>query len=594
MAGNGVDDSVSDDSVRAGGLPGELPPDEGQFDFDWVIVGSGFGGSVSALRLAEKGYRVAMIEVGRRFGERDYAKTAWNLRRYFWMPRLGMRGILRMTPFKDLFVVSGSGVGGGSLGYANTLYRPRPAFYTAAQWGSMADWEKELGPHYLTAERMLGVTLYRDEGPADRLLHEYAAETGADDTYAHTQVGVFFDRPGVTVADPYFGGEGPDRTGCMKCGSCMIGCRHGAKNTLVKNYLWFAEKLGVEIRPERQVTEIRPLGAEDGSEGYRLETQRSGAIVRRRREEITARGVIVSAGAIGTNQLLADCRHSGALPRISDRLGHVVRSNSESIQAVTVPSGEYDFSRSIAITSSIYPDPDTHIEVVTYGEGGTILSRLFTIATGNGTRLTRPVKWIGAMLRHPLKTARLLFWPRNWSRNTVILLVMQSLDSAMQLKPKRKLFGRGVRLQTEQDPERPNPTFIQAAEDVTNWFAERTGGIAQSGITEPTLNIPTTAHILGGAVVGEGPKTGVIDGDNRVFGYRNLLVCDGSAVPANPGVNPSLTITAMSERAMSRIPMADGTEELLQLPDEARAARTSETVEPISIDGLAAAADTWT
>jgi cholesterol oxidase len=374
----------------------------------------------------------------------------------------------------------------------------------------------------------------------------------------------------------------------------MIGCRHGAKNTLVKNYLWFAEKLGVEVRPERQVTEIRPLRSEDGSDGYRITTQRSGAILHRDRQEITARGVVVSAGAIGTNQLLANCRHSGALPRISDRLGHVVRSNSESIQAVTVPGGEYDFSRSIAITSSIYPDPDTHIEVVTYGEGGTILSRLFTIATGNGTRLTRPVKWIGAMLRHPLKTSRLLLWPRNWSRNTVILLVMQSLDSAMRLKPKRKLLGRGVRLQTEQEPERPNPTFIQAAEDVTNWFAERTGGIAQSGITEPTLNIPTTAHILGGAVVGSGPETGVVDADNRVFGYQNLLVCDGSAVPANPGVNPSLTITAMTERAMSRIPLAEGTVEPLHLPGEARGALTLENVEPISIDGFAAAAETWT
>ncbi len=597
MADRRTEDPAPGAANGSSGSPhpeGGLPPDRGQFDFDWVIVGSGFGGSVSALRLAEKGYRVAVIEVGRRFGERDYAKTAWNLRRYFWMPRLGMRGILRMSPFKDLFVVSGSGVGGGSLGYANTLYRPRPAFYTAAQWGSMADWEKELGPHYLTAERMLGVTLYRDEGPADRLLHEYAAETGADDTYANTQVGVFFDRPGVTVPDPYFGGEGPDRTGCMKCGSCMIGCRHGAKNTLTKNYLWFAEKLGVEVVPERQVTEIRPLGAEDGADGYRLETQRSGAILRRQKRQITARGVIVAAGAVGTNRLLANCRHTGALPRISERLGHVVRSNSESIQAVTVPSGEYDFSRSIAITSSIYPDPDTHIEVVTYGEGGSIISRLFTIATGNGTRLTRPVKWLGAMLRHPVKTARLILWPRNWSRNTVILLVMQSLDSAMRLAPKRKLFGRGVRLQTEQDPERPNPTFIQAAEDVTNWFAERTGGIAQSGITEPTLNIPTTAHILGGAVVGESPATGVVDADNRVFGYRNLLVCDGSAVPANPGVNPSLTITAMTERAMSRIPRAEGVDELLHLPDEARAARTPETVDPIPIGDLAQAADTWT
>ncbi len=573
-------------STSNGGLPGRSE----DFDFDWVIVGSGFGGSVSALRLAEKGYRVAVIEVGRRFRDDDFAKTAWNMRRYFWMPRLGLRGIMRMTTFKDLFVVSGSGVGGGSLGYANTLYRPRPSFYSNPQWDGLADWETELAPHYDTAERMLGVEQYPDQGPADALLEEYAKAEGFGDTYANTRVGVHIGRPGVTVEDPYFGGEGPERTGCMRCGSCMVGCRHGAKNTLVKNYLWFAEKLGVEVRPGRQVKAIRPLGAEDGSDGYRLLTQRSGALLRKQKAEITARGVVISAGALGTNSLLANCRHNGDLPRLSDRVGHVVRSNSESIQAVTVPDDSYDFSESIAITSSIYPDPETHIEVVTYGEAGDIMSRLFSVMTGDGTRLTRPVKWIGAMLRHPLQTARLIFLPKNWSRRTVILLVMQSLDSAMRLKPKRKLFGRGVKLQTEQDPERPNPTYIEAAEKVTRWFADRTGGIPQSGITESTLNIPTTAHILGGAVVGDGPESGVIDADNRAFGYLNLLVCDGSAVPANPGVNPSLTITAMTERAMSKVPMAEGAEELLHLPTQARAA---DGPPPITISSTGAVTETW-
>jgi cholesterol oxidase len=556
-----------------------------QHDYDWVIIGSGFGGSVSALRLAEKGYRVAVIEVGRRFEDKDFAKTAWNVRRYFWMPNIGLRGILRMTPFKDVLVVSGAGVGGGSLGYANTLYRPRPAFYKDEQWGHLADWEVELGPHYMTAERMLGVTLYRDEGPADELLHQYAAETGADDTYAHTQVGVHFGEAGETVPDPYFGGEGPDRTGCKKCGSCMVGCRYGAKNTLVKNYLYFAEKLGVRVFPGRKVTDVRPIGAADGSDGYRLSTERSGSIFRKQKSGITAGGVIISAGAIGSNSLLANCRHSGALPRLSERVGYVVRTNSESIQAVTAPDDSRDFSRSVAITSSIYPDPDTHIEVVTYGKAGDIMSRMFTMLTGNGTRLTRPVKWVGAMMRHPLQTAKLFFMPRKWSQRTVILLVMQSIDSAMRLKPVRRKFSRGVRLQTEQDPLRPNPTFIQAAEDVTKWFAEQTGGTAQSGIGEATLNIPTTAHILGGAVVGSGPDTGVIDADNRVFGYENLMVCDGSAVPANPGVNPSLTITAMTERAMSKIPMADGVDEPLHLPDEARGARTHDSLAAIDTSG---------
>ncbi len=542
----------------------------GNFDFDWIVIGSGFGGSVSALRLAEKGYRVGILECGRRYRDEDFAKSAWNLRRYFWMPRLGLRGIFRMTAFKDLFIVSGSGVGGGSLGYANTLYRARPAFFRDTQWGGLADWEPELTPHYDTAERMLGVATYPDKGPADDLLREYGEEIGVGDTFKPTRVGAYFGEPGVEVDDPFFAGEGPRRSGCVRCGSCMVGCRHGAKNTLVKNYLWFAEKLGVEILPERQVTEITPLGSEDGSDGYRVTSRRAGAwLTRRRTNNLTARGVVVAAGALGTNKLLADCRHRGSLPRLSDRVGHVVRSNSESIQAVTAPDDERNFAESVAITSSIYPHPDTHIEVVTYGHGGDLMSRLFTVMTGPGTRVTRPLKWVGAMLRHPLRTLRLL-WPLGWSRRTVILLVMQTTDAAMRLVPKRKLLRRGIRLQTEQDPERPNPTYIPAAGRVAEWFAQRTGGIAQSGITESSLNIPTTAHILGGAVIGDGPEHGVVDAANRVYGYENLMVCDGAAIPANPGVNPSLTITALAEHAMAQVPPKSG--DLQPLPSAARAA----------------------
>jgi cholesterol oxidase len=543
-------------------------------DFDWIVIGSGFGGSVSALRLAEKGYRVAVIECGRRYHDEDFAKSAWNLRRYFWMPRLGLRGIFRMTAFKDVFIVSGSGVGGGSLGYANTLYRARPAFFRDPQWADLAEWEADLAAHYETAERMLGVTTYEGIGPADELLREYGDETGAGDTFKPTRVGAFFGEPGVEVEDPYFGGEGPSRSGCIRCGSCMIGCRHGAKNTLVKNYLWFAERLGVEVISERTVTDLRPLGAADGSDGYAVSSRRSGAwLARRRPRTVTARGIVLAAGALGTNKLLADCRHRGSLPRLSDRIGHVVRTNSESIQAVTAPDDERDFAQSIAITSSIYPDPDTHVEVVTYGRGGDLMSRLFTPATGPGTRVTRPLKWIGAMVRHPLRALRLL-WPFGWSRRTVILLVMQTTDAAMRLVAKRRLFSRGVRLQTEQDPERPNPTYIPAAAKVAEWFAERTGGVPQSGITESALNIPTTAHILGGAVIAPDPEHGVVDSRNRAFGYENLMVCDGSAIPANPGVNPSLTITALAEHAMSHVPptpdaSANGRP---ALPEAARAA----------------------
>jgi len=544
----------------------------GNYDYDWIVIGSGFGGSVSALRLAEKGYRVAILECGRRFEDEDYAESAWNLRRYFWMPKLGLRGIFRMTVFKDVFIVSGSGVGGGSLGYANTLYRARPAFFRDPQWSELADWDEQLRPHYETAERMLGVAEYVGTGPADELLREYGEEIGVGDTFKPTRIGAFFGTPGVEVDDPYFGGEGPRRSGCIRCGSCMVGCRHNAKNTLVKNYLWFAEKLGVTILPERMAVDVHPLGAEDGSDGYAVVSRRAGAwLTRRRPEELTARGVILSAGALGTNQLLAECKNRGSLPRLADRVGHLVRTNSESIQAVTARDDARDFAKSAAITSSIYPDPDTHIEVVTYGSAGDLMSRLFTPMTGPGTRITRPLKWIGAMLRHPLRTLRLL-WPFGWSRRTIILLVMQTTDAAMRLIPKRRWFSRGIRLQTEQDAERPNPTYLPAAGEAAEWFAKRLGGVPQSALTESALNIPTTAHILGGAAIGADPEHGVVDAGNRVFGYENLMVCDGSAIPANPGVNPSLTITALAEHAMSQVPPKDDAAELQPLPEAARAA----------------------
>ena len=540
-------------------------------DYDWIVVGSGFGGSVSALRLAEKGYRVTVLECGSRFRDEDFAEsTVRQPRSYFWLPKLGFRGVLRMTFFKDVFVVSGSGVGGGSLGYANTLYRGRPAFFRDPQWAELGNWELELAPHYDTAERMLGVTEYEGIGPADQLLQEYSEEIGVGETFTNTRVGVFFDQPGKQVPDPYFEGEGPERTGCMRCGSCMVGCRHGAKNTLVKNYLWFAEKLGVQIQAERQVTDIRPLGAADGSEGYAVTDERSGSWFGRGRRTLTAKGVIVAAGALGTNNLLANCKHSGSLPRLSDQVGAVIRTNSESIQAVTARDDERDFSRSVAITSSIYPDPDTHIEVVTYGKAGDAMSGTFTAMTGAGTKLTRPLQWLATTLRHPLRELRMLI-PLKWSQRTVILLVMQTVDAAMHLRPKRKLFGKGVRLQTEQDPERPNPTFIPAAEQAARWFAKRMRGTAQSALTESLRNTPTTAHILGGAVIGASSETGVVDAGNRAYGYENLLVTDGSSMPANPGVNPSLSITAKAEHAMSLIPPKEG-EEPRHLPEAARPA----------------------
>jgi cholesterol oxidase len=539
-------------------------------DYDWIVVGSGFGGSVSALRLAEKGYSVAVLECGRRFRDEDFPSSTWDARRYFWAPRLGMKGIFRLSTFKDIAVVSGSGVGGGSLGYANTLYVPPSQFFQDPQWADLDDWESTLAPHYETAQRMLGVVVHENDDPADQLLRELGEELGVGDTYRKTPIGVYLDNPGQTVPDPFFEGAGPERTGCMQCGRCMVGCPHGAKNTLVKNYLWLAEHSGVEVEAERTVTDVRPLGAADGSDGYAVSSERSGLLRGRRRRTLTARGVVVAAGPLGTNKLLQRCRLNGSLPRVSPRLGELVRTNSEMILAVTVPE-DYpeDLTRRVAITSSIYPDPHTHIETVTYGKAGDSMSTLYTLLVGDGTRVTRPLKLLGQILRHPGRFAKVL-WPGGWSRRTIILLVMQTLDNAIALRPKLKRSGE-VRLQTEQDPERPNPTFIPIANQAAEWLAERTGGIAQSSMTEAMLNIPTTAHILGGAVIGRGPEDGVIDAGQRVFGYENLLVCDGAAIPANVGVNPSLTITALAEHAMSEVPAKEGAAPR-DLPEAARPA----------------------
>jgi cholesterol oxidase len=525
------------------------------FDFDWLVIGSGFGGSVSALRLSEKGHTVGVLECGRRFADDELPSSTADLRRYFWRPFLGMKGIFRLTTFKDVSVVSGCGVGGGSLGYANTLYVPPKQFFEDRQWAEMNDWESVLAPHYAEAQRMLGVVQTPNDDPADLLLLELGEELGVGDTYKKTPVGVYFGEPGVTVPDPFFGGEGPDRTGCRECGRCMVGCPHGSKNTLVKNYLYLAEKSGARVMAERTVVDVRPLGDGSGKDGYEVESVRSGAWLRKERRVQRARGVVVAAGPLGTNKLLQRCRLNGSLGRISARLGELVRTNSESILMVTVPE-DYpdDLTKRVAITSSIYPDPNTHIETVTYGNDGDSMHRLYTLLVGDGTRVTRPLKWLVQVLLHPRRLMQVLF-PKHYSRRTIIILVMQTLDNAIALRPREGPFG-SFWLKTEQDPEKPIPTFIPVANQAAEWFAKRTGGIAQSSTTEALFNIPTTAHILGGAVIAPDPSQGVVDARQRVFGYENLLVCDGSAIPANVGVNPSLTITALAEHAMSHLPAA--------------------------------------
>jgi cholesterol oxidase len=525
-----------------------------QYDYDYLVVGSGFGGSVSALRLAEKGYRVAILESGRRFFDTDYAERLSQVRRTIFAPKLGLKGILRVTAFKDVMILSGSGVGGGSLVYAQTLWRAGPGFFD--DWRTVCGDAPDLDEYYELAEGMLGVVSQPRRTPADADIEAISAELGVAHTFSPVPVGVYFGEPGVAHADPYFGGDGPDRSGCTDCGLCMLGCRNNAKNTLPKNYLWFAERLGARIDAERTVTSIRPLGAADGSDGYAVTSERSGSWVRKHRRTQIARAVIVAAGALGTNQLLAQCKADGTLPRISDRLGKLVRTNSESMTAVTVPQDK-GWGRSVSITSSMHPTPSSHLEAVTYGTGGNAMGLMFTLLTGDGTRLTRPLKLLAQIARHPIRFVRVTN-PRGWSQRSLITGVMQTTDTSLSLVPKRRIIGRRLRLSTRQDPDNPTPTFLPVANDIAQRLADRTGGTAQSWLTEALFNIPITAHILGGAVAAATAADGVVDNDHRVFGYQNLMICDGAVIPANPGVNPSLTIAAMVERAMAAIPAKPG------------------------------------
>ncbi|WP_223513171.1 FAD-dependent oxidoreductase [Pseudomonas sp. GL-R-26] len=527
-------------------------------DFDWLVIGSGFGGSVSALRLVEKGYRVGVLERGRRYRDEDLPKSAWQFNKYLWAPALGLKGIMRMSLFRHVFFPSQSGVGGGSTVYGGVLYRAKPEFFKNVQWRALGHWDRLLQPHYDTAERMLGVKTVPFDSTNQQLAREMAQHFATEDTFTRAPTGVFFGEPGKTVKDPYFGGEGPDRTGCIRCGACMVGCRVGAVNSLVKNYLWFAEKRGVQILAEREVVDVNPIGAADGSDGYRVTTQRPGAWFARDRHTYTARGVIFAGGALGTNELLANCKHGGSLPRVSDRLGELVRTNSESVLNVRLPEDRKTWN-DVTASSSVHVDQDTHIEFLTYGRNADFLSLLCTLLVGKGNRVTRPLKWLGNIVLHPVRWLKSM-WPRGWSRHMVMLLVMQTLDNAIALRPRKRWLGRGYRLVTEQNRKKPNPTYIEMGNQAAQWLARHTGGIAQSNVLEALGNIPTTAHVLGGAVIGADAQRGVIDQNLHVFGYQNMLVCDGAAMPANPGVNPALTITALAEYAMAQIPQARNNE----------------------------------
>ncbi|RJF90061.1 GMC family oxidoreductase [Oleomonas cavernae] len=524
------------------------------FDFDWLVIGSGFGGSVSALRLAEKGHRVGVIERGRRYRDEDLPRSTWQFRKYFWAPALGLKGIMRMRLFRHVFTPNQIAVGGGSVVYGGVLLRAKPEFFADPQWRALGAWDQVLQPHYVTAERMLGVATVPFDSPGQQLARDMARHFGGENRFSRPPIGVFFGEPGRTVTDPYFGGNGPDRTGCTRCGACLVGCRVGAVNTLSKNYLWFAEKRGVAILAEREVIDVKPLGAPDGSDGYRVITQRPGAWFARSRQTLSARGIVFAGGALGTNELLANCKHGGSLPRISDRLGELVRTNSESVLTVRLPEDRGTWN-DVTTSSSVHVDQDTHIEFLTYGQRADVLSLLYTVLVGDGNRVTRPLKWLASIVRHPAQWLKTL-WPVGWSRRTVMLLVMQTLDNAIALSARKRWFARGYRLVTRQNRDKPNPTYIEIGNQAAQWLARHTGGIAQSNVLEALGNIPTTAHVLGGAVIGADTASGVIDQHLQVFGYRNMLVCDGAAMPANPGVNPALTITALAEYAMAQVPLA--------------------------------------
>jgi cholesterol oxidase len=518
-----------------------------RFDVDYVVIGSGFGGSVSALRLAEKGYKVAVLEKGRRYRPSDFPKTNWSLRKYLWMPRLGLYGIQVLTLFRHVLVLHGCGVGGGSLVYANQLLVPPDEVFTRSEWGP-GDWKARLAPHYEEARRMLGATPSPRIGRADEILREVAAELRKEDTFHLNDVGVFFGEPGATVPDPYFGGRGPERAGCTFCGACMVGCRIGAKNTLDRTYLHLAEGLGTRIVPETEVTGVYPV---DG--GYGVQSRRSVGF-RRPTARMTARGVVLSGGVMGTVSLLARCRQQGMLPNLSDQLGRMVRTNSESILAIDSRDRSVDWNDQIAITSGVYPEDGTHVEIARYNRGSDVLNSLVTVATDGGEGVPRSLRFLGNVARHPFQFLRALWLPGQAARSSVVL-VMQTHDSHLDLVYRRqwwRLGGRGVTSALPPGKNRVR-SYIPIGNEVARRMAARMRGFAKSMWSEVLLDAPTTAHILGGCSMADSPERGVTGFNGEVFGYPNLFVADGSIVPVNLGVNPSLTIAALSEYVMSQI-----------------------------------------
>lgn len=521
------------------------------FDYDVLVIGSGFGGSVTALRLTEKGYKVGVLEAGARFSDDDFADNSWDLKKYLYAPSAGCYGIQRIDMVKDCLILAGAGVGGGSLVYANTLYEALDPFYTDPSWAHITDWKDELAPYYDQAKRMLGVVTYPRMTPSDEVMKKVADEMGVGDSFHATPVGVFFGGPGqeagAQVEDPYFGGAGPQRNTCRDCGECMTGCRHNAKNTLVKNYLYLAEQNGAEVHPLTTVTRVRPLAGG----GYQVDTRWTKAKLSRRTatKTYTAEQVVFSAAALGTQKLLHRLKAEGDLPHVSDRLGHLTRTNSESILGAIAPQGaDVDYTEGVAITSSWHPDGHTHIEPVRYGKGSNAMSLMQTVLTDGDGPDPRWKVWLKELWKER-RRVRDLYDVKHWSERVVIALVMQSVDNSITTFPK-KVAGKWI-LSSRQGHGEPNPTWIPAANDAVRRMAAVMGGGTAGGTIGEPFNRPLTAHFIGGCTIGDSPETGVVDPYQRMFGHPGLHIVDGSAISANLGVNPSLTITAQAERAMA-------------------------------------------